>query len=516
MPTDVVFSKLFPQFLPENLLAFYHSNCDGLRDKFKSLTHKERVRILMLVHRCPPGSIRNFRQGLNNVGPTTTTVDSIFLALNNTAALYFPFVFTPLIADESSLSLCRRHFLYPTSASSSQSRSVRPAASLYRPLAHYSTNGGHRSRNPAVVLTPSDAVDSGWSREMISLPHGTLVFYDLLYKFLPQEFHAMSRKKFDEFQHKFESLTDRERNQILALLGGCSPESMNYFHRILNAGPIAVDAVFHALLMTAANRSEWQAATEHDRDIIIPADGIRRAIEISPFGDSGASSSSPESPSAAGSYNAPYRTLQGPCAQPQRSQASDGNSPGHQREFNEMSRSLPNYAFKIQSDSQRPEASVHNRPGNVGDTIIPVGAEARATRDDETAGNSNYYDTLVPVNYTNAGTAFKILKSTHRSTLPFPIKTSGYLTVILSGAAFLLSLVGLGQSTIKPNTLSYGCHSQRIMQILHNTVLHTTAYAFIGTMCLDYLQDDPFLMCMVAGIAFAFFNAIMWYVAWRR
>ncbi|XVF65786.1 hypothetical protein PTKIN_Ptkin09bG0278400 [Pterospermum kingtungense] len=216
-PLDVVdsaeFNKLFPQFLPENLLAFYHNNCDGFQDKFKSLTHEERDQILMLGHKRPPGSIRNFRQGLN-VGRTAATVDSIFLALRNTAALYFHLVFTPRIADESGLSLGHHHFVYPSSASSSQSRSERPGA-----------------------------------------------------------------------------------------------------------------------------------------------DGIHEATEISPYDDPSAStsSSSPASPSptvASHAYDEPLEMATG--AQPllQRSQASDGNSPGRQREFNEMSN-------RIQSDFQRPEASAN-------------------------------------------------------------------------------------------------------------------------------------------------------------
>ncbi|XVF37587.1 hypothetical protein REPUB_Repub20aG0022300 [Reevesia pubescens] len=139
-----------------------------------------------------------------------------------------------------------------------------------------------------------------------------------------------------------------------------------------------------------------------------------------------------------------------------------------------------------------------------------------ATRDDETAGHSKLFKTLLPVNFTNAYQAAEIVKFIHNNPLPLFIKIYGYLTGGLAIIAGFSSLVGLSLCTFKPSTLPFGCNPQVVMRIMHNVGVHTTGYAFIGTMCHKFLQDDPFLMWIIAGLASAIFMAVMTFIGKRR
>ncbi|KAH1089567.1 hypothetical protein J1N35_016824 [Gossypium stocksii] len=218
------------------------------------------------------------------------------------------------------------------------------------------------------------------------------------------------------------------------------------------------------------------------------------------------------------------------------------NSPDHQRGFGNR---LPVYVAGTQSQTQSPMAPLSNQPGHDAVITIPAAGEfasvlqtthiegraigdyetarhsrsnrddgtarhARAIRDDEIAGHSKLFKTLVPVNFSGAYMVAGIARQIYQSVgLPLPVKLFGLLTVGFAFAAGFSSLVGLSISTIRPNSLPFGSNPRLMIRMMHNVVAHTTAYAFIWAMCHLFLQDDPLLMWIVAGLASVAFMIII-------
>lgn len=244
------FYHLISNDLPHMFVVLFGKEYDKFKDKFKSLTDRERRQILTSLDGWPSESIRDFNRILD-AGPTA--VDTVFDAL---------------------LTL---------------------------------TDGYRCSRD--IVLRLSDAVDS--VRSSVE-DHEFDSFYRGVPKVVPHRFLVSLDKEYDEYKDKFKSLTDRERRQILTLLDGCPSESTRYFYRILNAGPTTVDTIFHALLMVTVESISpplWGAPDDsyalsiqshsqrlppgHDRGVIFPADGKHQATEISPHGASASNSQRP-------------------------------------------------------------------------------------------------------------------------------------------------------------------------------------------------------------------------------
>ncbi|KAK8704713.1 hypothetical protein V6N13_048328 [Hibiscus sabdariffa] len=182
--------------------------------------------------------------------------------------------------------------------------------------------------------------------------------------------------------------------------------------------------------------------------------------------------------------------------------ALPGNSPDPQRQFIDKSNRHLNYAAR--SQTQRPRTSLNNQP----DCDV-------ANRDDETARHSTLFEILVPANFTNAREAAKMFALNFRSAgQPVFTRIFGILAVCFAFVAFLSSLAGLSLSNFWPNTLPFGCNP-RVIRSMHIVAVHTTAYAFIGTIFHEFLQDEPLLMWIVSVLASVFFMAIMKFIGRR-